>query len=51
MKSLLFFIAAFIFTITSKAQQFIDKAVIEYEVNTNLKKTLEEDLFSVTAKK
>jgi GLPGLI family protein len=40
MKSLLFFIAAFIFTITSKAQQFIDKAVIEYEVNTNLKKTM-----------
>jgi GLPGLI family protein len=43
MKSLLFFIAAFIFTITSKAQQFIDKAVIEYEVNTNLKKTMSND--------
>ena len=43
MKSLLFFIAALIFTITSKAQQFVDKAVIEYEVNTNLKKTMSND--------
>jgi len=43
MKSLLFFIAALIFTTTSKAQQFIDKAVIEYEVNTNLKKTMSND--------
>lgn len=43
MKSLLFFIAALLFTITSKAQQFIDKAVIEYEVNTNLKKTMSND--------
>jgi len=40
MKSLLFFIAALIFTSTAKAQQFIDKAVIEYEVNTNLIKTM-----------
>ena len=43
MKSILFFIAALIFTTTSKAQQFIDKAVIEYEVNTNLKKTMSND--------
>lgn len=43
MKSLLFFIAALIFTTTSKAQQFIDKAVIEYEVSTNLKKTMSND--------
>lgn len=43
MKSLLFFIAALIFTIPSKAQQFIDKAVIEYEVNTNLKKAMSND--------
>lgn len=43
MKSLLFFITALIFTTTSKAQQFIDKAVIEYEVNTNLKKTMSND--------
>ena len=43
MKSLLFFIAGLIFTTTSKAQQFIDKAVIEYEVNTNLKKTMSND--------
>src|SRR3970282_3026175 len=43
MKSILFFIAALIFTTTSKSQQFIDKAVIEYEVNTNLKKTMSND--------
>lgn len=43
MKSLLFFIAGLLFTITSKAQQFVDKAVIEYEVNTNLKKTMSND--------
>ncbi|MEN9910026.1 MAG: hypothetical protein RLZZ540_3185 [Bacteroidota bacterium] len=43
MKPILFFIAALIFTITSKAQQFVDKAVIEYEVNTNLKKTMSND--------
>ncbi|MEO7978839.1 GLPGLI family protein [Flavobacterium sp.] len=43
MKLLLFFIAALLFAITSKAQQFIDKAVIEYEVNTNLKKTMSND--------
>ena len=43
MKSLLFFIAALLFTSTSQAQQFIDKAVIEYEVNTNLKKTMSND--------
>ena len=43
MKSILFFIAALIFSTTSKAQQFIDKAVIEYEVNTNLKKTMSND--------
>ncbi len=40
MKPILFFIAALIFTTTSQAQQFVDKAVIEYEVNTNLKKTM-----------
>jgi GLPGLI family protein len=40
MKSILYFITALFFTITSNAQQFIDKAVIEYEVNTNLKKTM-----------
>jgi GLPGLI family protein len=43
MKSILFFIAALIFTTPSKAQQFVDKAVIEYEVNTNLKKTMSND--------
>jgi len=43
MKSILFFISALIFTTPSKAQQFIDKAVIEYEVNTNLKKTMSND--------
>ncbi|MBA0882282.1 GLPGLI family protein [Flavobacterium undicola] len=43
MKPILFFIAALIFTTTSQAQQFVDKAVIEYEVNTNLKKTMSND--------
>ncbi|RKS15737.1 GLPGLI family protein [Flavobacterium sp. 120] len=43
MKSILFFIAALLFTTTSKAQQFINEAVIEYEVNTNLKKTMSND--------
>src|SRR3970282_835764 len=46
MKSILFFIAALIFTTTSKSQQFIDKAVIEYEVNTNLKKTMSNNSWS-----
>ncbi|GGA68288.1 GLPGLI family protein [Flavobacterium palustre] len=43
MKPILFFIAAFIFTSTLQAQQFVDKAVIEYEVSTNLKKTMSND--------
>ncbi|MEM0577716.1 GLPGLI family protein [Flavobacterium polysaccharolyticum] len=43
MKTILFFITALFFTITSTAQQFVDKAVIEYEVNTNLKKTMSND--------
>jgi GLPGLI family protein len=43
MKSILFFISALLFTITSQAQQFVDKAVIEYEVNTNLKKMMSND--------
>lgn len=40
MKTILFFITALLFTLISNAQQFVDKAVIEYEVNTNLKKTM-----------
>lgn len=43
MKTILFFITVLFFTITSNAQQFVDKAVIEYEVNTNLKKTMSND--------
>lgn len=43
MKSILFFITVLLFTITSTAQQFVDKAVIEYEVNTNLKKMISND--------
>lgn len=43
MKSIFLFIAALLFTIISKAQQFVDKAVIEYEVSTNLKKTMSND--------
>ncbi|HJR99871.1 MAG TPA: GLPGLI family protein [Flavobacterium sp.] len=43
MKSILFLITALVFTTTSIAQQFVDKAVIEYEVSTNLKKTMSND--------
>ncbi|SEA20472.1 GLPGLI family protein [Flavobacterium gillisiae] len=43
MKSILFFITALIFTSTSIAQQYVDQAVIEYEVNTNVKKTMSND--------
>ena len=43
MKSTLFFITALIFTSTSIAQQYVDQAVIEYEVNTNVKKTMSND--------
>jgi GLPGLI family protein len=40
MKRILF-LSALIFTVvTTNAQQFIDKAVIEYEVKTNMKKTI-----------
>jgi hypothetical protein len=31
------------FSTVLQAQQFVDKAVIEYEVNTNLKKTMSND--------
>jgi GLPGLI family protein len=40
MKKLLFLLAPIIFTTTIQAQQFINKAVIEYEVTTNIKKTM-----------
>lgn len=43
MKSIYFYITLFVFTTGSYAQQFVDKAVIEYEVNTNLKKTMSND--------
>jgi GLPGLI family protein len=43
MKSIYFYIILFVFTTGSYAQQFVDKAVIEYEVNTNLKKTMSND--------
>lgn len=43
MKTKLFFITVLFFTITLNAQQFVDKAVIEYEVSTNLKKTMSND--------
>lgn len=43
MKSILFFITALLLTTQSNAQQFVNKAVIEYEVNTNLKKTMSND--------
>lgn len=43
MKSILFILTALIFSTTSIAQQFIEKAVIEFEVNTNLKKMMSND--------
>lgn len=44
MKSIFLFLTVLSFmTTTAWAQQFVDKAVIEYEVNTNLKKTMSND--------
>ncbi|MBG6063383.1 GLPGLI family protein [Flavobacterium sp. CG_9.1] len=43
MKSIYLYLTLFVFTTGSYAQQFVDKAVIEYEVNTNLKKTMSND--------
>ena len=43
MKSIYFYLTLFVYTTGSYAQQFVDKAVIEYEVNTNLKKTMSND--------
>lgn len=42
-RTILSFITAVLFTTVLQAQQFVDKAVIEYEVNTNLKKTMSND--------
>jgi GLPGLI family protein len=43
MKKLLFIVALIIVASNVHAQQFIDKAVIEYEVTTNIKKTMSND--------
>ncbi|TWI01203.1 GLPGLI family protein [Flavobacterium tiangeerense] len=43
MKSILFYLVAFVCTTGLFAQQFVDKAVVEYEVSTNLKKTMSND--------
>lgn len=40
MKTIYIIITALFFTISSFAQQFVDKAVIEFEVSTNLKKMM-----------
>lgn len=40
MKSIYLFLIIMFFSSFSNAQQFVDKAVIEFEVNTNLKKTM-----------
>ncbi|WP_051590629.1 GLPGLI family protein [Flavobacterium daejeonense] len=40
MKTLYFIITTLFFSVTTFAQQFVDKAVIEFEVSTNLKKTM-----------
>jgi GLPGLI family protein len=43
MKSILFLISVFLFSSSSIAQQYVDQAVIEFEVNTNVKKTMSND--------
>ncbi|WP_278034486.1 GLPGLI family protein [Flavobacterium nitratireducens] len=43
MKTLYYIITALLFTTTTFAQQFVEKAVIEFEVSTNLKKTMTND--------
>ncbi|MDQ5928878.1 MAG: hypothetical protein QG594_656 [Bacteroidota bacterium] len=43
MKTLVYILIALIFTNTITAQQFVNKAVIEFEVNTNLKKLMSND--------
>lgn len=43
MKTLYFYFAIALCTTSSFAQQFVNKAVIEYEVSTNLKKTMSND--------
>ncbi len=40
MKRIIFLSAILLTVLTASAQQFIDKAVIEYEVKTNIKKTM-----------
>jgi GLPGLI family protein len=43
MKTIVYILIALIFTNTITAQQFVNKAVIEFEVNTNLKKLMSND--------
>ena len=43
MKTLYFYLAIALCATSSFAQQFVNKAVIEYEVSTNLKKTMSND--------
>jgi GLPGLI family protein len=43
MKQIFFITTTLLFTLSIKAQQFIDKAEIEFEVNTNIKKTMSND--------
>ena len=50
MKTIYIFISALIFTTSIRAQQFVDKAVIEYEVSTNLKKTMTNNSWSEMVK-
>ena len=40
MKTIYFILISLIFTTSTFAQQFVDKAIIEFEVSTNLKKTM-----------
>ena len=50
MKKLLFYITTVLFAHTVVAQQFVDSATIEYEVNTNVKKTMSNDSWNDSMK-
>ena len=46
MKSILYILTALVFSTTITAQEFVNKAIIEFEVNTNLKKRMSNNSWS-----
>ncbi len=46
MKSILYILTALVFSTTITAQEFVNKAIIEFEVNTNLKKMMSNNSWS-----